>query len=279
MRLAHITDLHVQRPPGASELFNKRLLGAVNLYVLGRSGHFSATVQQAVPAAVLATHPDRVVCTGDLTATGTDAEFEAARALLGGLGTLPFDCIPGNHDVYTAESVGRYERYFGESGVRRLDIGPVDLTCINVCHPDWLSRGYADPPTLAALDQALAASDRPTLLALHYPLRNRLGEPYGPPTRALRNADAVEAMIDRHACVVAVLHGHEHHGLRTTVGVRQVPIYNPGACGYAWLPKKHRTAHFNVYEVGPAGIEQVERYAWNGAAFEPEPGGAYESGG
>ena len=41
MRLAHITDLHVERPARAAELLNKRLLGEVNLHLFGRSAHFS----------------------------------------------------------------------------------------------------------------------------------------------------------------------------------------------------------------------------------------------
>jgi len=268
MRLAHITDLHVERTPDASDVFNKRLFGVVNLYLLGRSGHFSRAVQDALPGAVLAARPDRVVCTGDLTATATDAEFEAARQLLAGLGDMPFDVIPGNHDVYTAESAGRFSRYFGTTETRRVNAGPVDLCLFDVCG--------AAPPGLA---ETLRQSDRPAILCIHYPLRGRRGLPYGPSGRALVGADAVEALIEGSPQVVGVLHGHEHHGFRTTVGARQVPIYNPGASGYAHLPKKHRTAHFNVYDVDATGIRAVERYAWNGEAFVAEPGGAYATGG
>lgn len=279
MRLAHITDLHVERTPDASDVFNKRLFGVVNLYLLGRSGHFSRAVQDALPGAVLAARPDRVVCTGDLTATATDAEFEAARQLLAGLGDMPFDVIPGNHDVYTAESAGRFSRYFGTTETRRVNAGPVDLCLFDVCAPDWQSRGFATEASVSALGATLRQSDRPAILCIHYPLRGRRGQPYGPPGRALVGADAVEALIEATPQVVGVLHGHEHHGFRTTVGKRQVPIFNPGASGYAYLPKKHRTAHFNVYDVDATGIRAVERYAWDGAAFVAEPGGAYATGG
>lgn len=285
MRLAHITDLHVEHTPRVGELVGKRLFGAVNLYLLGRSHHFSCDVQAALPAAVLATRPDRIVCTGDLTATATDAEFAAAKALLAPLLSVPFDCIAGNHDVYTAESLGRYGRYFGPDlagGALRVPAGPVDLVLFDVCEPAWLSRGRATPSGLTALDAALASSG-PCILCLHYPLRGRGGEPYGPPTRALSNAAAVEEIIAQHPNVVTVLHGHEHHGYTTQLpavaGRPGVSIYNPGSSGYACMPKKHRTAHFNVYDVEPTGIVAVERYAWTGTSFEPEPGGAYATGG
>ena len=147
MRLAHITDIHVARPAGLADLFNKRVLGVVNLHLLGRGSHFSQEVQAALPGAVLATCPDQIVCTGDLTSTATEAEFEGARTLLAPLATLPFHCIPGNHDVYTQESVGRYERHFGPKNVRRFDLGPLDLCLADVCEPDWLSRGFATEAT------------------------------------------------------------------------------------------------------------------------------------
>ena len=33
MRIAHITDIHIQRRPQLTELFGKRFLGAANLYI------------------------------------------------------------------------------------------------------------------------------------------------------------------------------------------------------------------------------------------------------
>ncbi len=277
MRLAHITDLHVERTPKLADLLGKRALGAVNLYVLGRSHHFSRAVQEALPAAVLATNPDRILCTGDLTATATDAEFTAAKALLEPLRTLPFDCIPGNHDVYTDESVGRYARHFGDTSVRCIAAGPVALVLVDVCRPDWLSRGRATAADLVALDAALAGAG-PCILGLHYPLRDRRGAPYGPAGRALENAAEVEAVIEKHLNILAILHGHEHHGYTTRIPGGPV-IHNPGSSGYAFLPRQHRAAHFNVYEVDGTGIVGVERYAWTGERFEPEAGGAYASGG
>lgn len=283
MRVAHLTDLHVERPPGLGECFNKRLAGAVNLYVLGRHHHFSPAAQAALVPAVLAARPDVVLCTGDLTATATEAEFVAANALLAPLRErLPWLAIPGNHDVYTGESVGRYARYFGECPPVRVEAhGGWELVLLDVCHPDWLSRGWAGPEALADLERALSASSAPALLALHYPLRGRRGEPYGPAARACVDAREIEAIILRHPRVKLVVHGHEHHGFRTElVGEdRSVPILDPGASGYAHLPARGRTAHFCVYELDGNAIVGVERLRFDGAAFVPEPGGAFATGG
>lgn len=283
MRIAHVTDLHVEARPELKELFNKRLLGATNLYLLGRAAHFSREVQEALVPAVLATRPDLVLCTGDLTATATEREFtEAAQLLEPITRALPFLVIPGNHDVYTEESVGRFGRHFGAwSNGGRLPwvqpVGPLDVLAVETCHPSWLSSGRAGADQLALFDALLAASDRPAVVMLHYPLRGRDGGPYGPRARALDDARAVEDVLARHPRVRCVLHGHEHHGYRTMLG--ELPIFNPGSSGYAWLPDKGRTAHFNVLDLpvggGPIG---VSRYAWDGAAFVPETGGAYATG-
>lgn len=285
MRVAHITDLHVERMPSWGELFNKRLLGAVNLYVLGRHTHFTQASQQALVEAVVALAPDAVVCTGDLTATATDAEFAAAAELLAPItGRLPFMVIPGNHDVYTPESVGRFEATFGRwSGacpfVRRF--GGVDFVALDVSRPALLSNGHAPAAQLEALDRTLAGGTAPVVLMIHYPLRDRVGHPYGPPTRNLDNAAAVEAVLERHPRVRAVLHGHAHHGYRTQIPRPGDPIdsLNPGASGYAYTPAQGRTAHFNLYTLDDHGIAAVERYAFDGARFVPEAGGAYASGG
>ncbi len=282
MRVAHITDIHVERRPSLGELWNKRLAGAVNLYVLGRSAHFSVASQVALVRDVLALNPDVVLCTGDLTATATEAEFGAALELLAPLRERAFLCIPGNHDVYTGESKGRYEQFMGEIDTVRVSRqAGWDIVLVRDAHPDWLSRGEVGPAGREALDRALGNGDAPALVALHYPLRNRRGERYGPATRALGDAAEVETILSRHPRVRAVVHGHEHHGYRVEIPRDGQPLVeiDPGASGYAHLPGKGRTAHFCVYTLGAEQLEQVERYAFDGERFVPEAGGAFASGG
>ena len=283
MRIAHITDIHVERLPGVGELFNKRAAGVVNLYLLGRSSHFTVQSQGALVAKVLELAPDLVLCTGDVTATATEAEFAAARELFAPLSTrFPFLCIPGNHDVYTRESVGRYARYFGSTEpVRSSRHGEIEVVCVDVCHPDWLSRGALGQRGITQLDQVLGASTTPTLVAIHYPLRGRHGNRYGPATRALVDAADVEAVLVKHPHVRWVVHGHEHHGYQTAIPREGVPIVSidPGAGGYAYLPARGRTAHFCVYPFDGVHLGTVERYQFDGDQFVPEPGGAFATGG
>ncbi|GDX82324.1 metallophosphoesterase [Deltaproteobacteria bacterium] len=285
MRIAHITDIHVERRPELGQLGNKRLAGALNLYVLGRHNHFTAAAQGALVEAVMAAKPDLVLCTGDLTATATEAEFVAAAALMEPIRTR-FDwlAIPGNHDVYTGESVGRFAQHFGALAPVRVERrGTWDVVLVDVCHPDWLSRGWLGSGGVSALETVLSTGEAPVLLALHYPLRGRDGARHGPATRACIDAEAIEAACVKNPRVKMVVHGHEHHGYRVEIpregGGAPIASIDPGAGGYAFLPEKKRTAHFCVYTLGEAELEGVERFAFDGERFVSEAGGAFASGG
>ena len=294
MRVVHLTDLHVQVRPRARELLNKRLAATANLYLMGRRHKFDVATQRAAVQAAMAQRPDVVVITGDLTAQATPAEFQEARNLLAPiLERVPTVVIPGNHDTYVPEAV-RHDHmghYFGDwmGPERRLPYlvqhGDVAFLAIESCRAHLLSSGYTPPEQLegaaALLDGAGWGPDRPfVFLLVHYPLRGRDGQPYGPSTRALSNAAAVEAFLAGTDRVDAVLHGHEHHGFRTELpgAAGPIPVLDPGASGYALVADHDRTAHFNVYEVDRAGLHAVHRHRWDGRAFHPEPGGAYATG-
>lgn len=288
MKIVHLTDLHVQTRPSLRELHGKRLLGTANLYVLGRRAKFTLEVQRAAVRAAVEENPDVVVITGDLTAQALSSEFEAARELIRPLtDRVPVVLLPGNHDTYIRESTP------GDS--MRAVLGPwmgphypwlhvhdeVQFLVLETCQPHPLSVGWTPPEQIpAALALLNDAPRRFTFLCLHYPLLGRRGEPYGPATRALKNARDVEAMLQQTDAVDAVLHGHEHHGFRVDVptGGGPVPILNPGSSGYAHLPDQDRTAHFNVYTVKDGSLTGVERRRYDGDRFIPEPGGAYATG-
>jgi len=296
LRIAHITDVHVQRPPRPRELFSKRLLGSANLYLAGRRRHFTAAVQSALVEAVAAQAPDALICTGDLTAQATVGEFRAAHDLLAPLfARQPTALITGNHDTYTraawreARMEGAFGRWMGQGAWPRVhDLGGgVAAVAIDVCEARLDSAGRVGEDQLVRLRALLegdALAGRFVFAMLHYPLRDRRGAPYGPARRALFGARALEAALtgatDR---VGAIVHGHEHHGFRAELPSPggPIPILNPGSSGYAWLPEARRTAHFNVYTVTDGALTDVERLRYDGevGAFGPEPGGAYATGG
>ena len=79
MRIAQITDVHMTAGPPEP------------------GGYDSAGALEAVIAAVLPLHPDVVLLTGDLAASGQAAEYRRLRAVIAGL-RLPILAVPGNHD-------------------------------------------------------------------------------------------------------------------------------------------------------------------------------------
>ncbi|MEL6346693.1 MAG: metallophosphoesterase [Myxococcota bacterium] len=289
MKIVHLTDLHIQTAPRLHELFGKRLIGSANLYLLGRKQKFNLTVQQAAIDATLKEDPDIVVITGDLTAQALDAEFQLARDLLDPiLDGYPTVLIPGNHDTYVREPVpGQRMRAFfadwmGEGMPYLHQFDEVGFLTVETCRAHPLSSGYTPPTQLAQARALLDAADATFIfLCLHYPLRGRRGEPYGPATRALSNARQVEdELLMKTARINAILHGHEHHGYRVdlhTLGGPR-PNLNPGATGYTYLPDLNRTAHLNVYTIEGDALTEVRRLRYSGERFEEEPGGAYATG-
>jgi 3',5'-cyclic AMP phosphodiesterase CpdA len=286
MRVVHFTDIHVEQPLTAGELASKRAVASFNLHVLGRAKKFRLEVVRALVEATVAAKPDLIVCTGDVTSTGTDREFVLAREILDPvLKTTPFLVIPGNHDVYTRDGVGRLERHFPEAvpGGRypyRATHGGIDFIGLDVSRPWPTSQGKAPAEQLSEFERILSEGTSPAVVMIHYPLRGRDGAPYRPFTRNLANARAIEQILARFPRATAVLHGHEHHGYRTSVPFQDHTVLSldPGASGYAHLPEKRRTAHVCVYEIDASGRFSIERLAYDGTRFVPEAGGAFATG-
>ena len=294
MRIAHLTDVHVQRPLRPAQLLSKRVAGAVNLHLLGRSSHFTRAAQTALVASVEAAAPDAILCSGDLTALATPQEFEAAHELIAPLfEARPTALVSGNHDTYTRSAwKGRqleahFARWMGAGPWPRVHLLGEELACIALdsAIAAWHSAGRCGDEQLEQLERAFAdpaLEGRALFVMLHYPLRGRNGEPYGPYTRNLRDARELEAALTPFAeRILAIVHGHEHHGFRTLVeldGVH-VPILDPGAGGYAHLPERGRTAHWCIYHVEEGVLRRIERFRFDGAQFVPEEGGAWASGG
>ena len=288
MRIAHITDIHVQAAPRFDELTAKRLLGTANLYLLGRKSKFSLAAQKAAVEAVVAGNPDVVLFTGDLTAQALDAEFSQARALLSPiLDRFPTVMIPGNHDTYVRENTpgDRMRELFGEwmgDGMPSIDVvNDVAFMRLETCRCHPLSSGYTPDSQLheaaALLD---SAKEKFTFLCIHYPLLGRDGLAYGPATRSLANGEAVRQFVNQTPGINAIVHGHEHHGFQTTIEGPDgsIPILNPGASGYSYLPDQNRTSHLCFYTIENGQMVNVERLRFDGERFNPEPGGAFASG-
>ena len=294
MRVAHISDIHWQLQPRFKDLLSfRRLLGTLNLYLGGRGGHFSSDVQRELVAHCLRLKPDVVVISGDLTAQGTEAEFVLARRMLDPLlASVPTLVIPGNHDAYAADTVrgGWMNRYFQpwrhmHGSLGRLDVGSVTSIGLDPNRPQWLlANGEIPEEQLTDLADLLNGDDLKdhVILTLHYPVVDRSGVVYNGRKHGLLNAERLmEVLAAAKRKPDMVLHGHVHHGYRAVMhlGGAEVPTYDCGASGYAYLPELRRCASMNMYTfAGPGQGHRVDRYQYNGTEFAPEEGGAYATG-
>ncbi len=296
MRIAHVTDIHVMVPPKLSQLFGKRLLGTVNLMLMGRKSHFTEPVQLALAESVGLANVDAIICTGDISAQATPEEFNKFEKLFGDLfDAQPTSLVTGNHDTYAYLAhknkvmERRFGKYMGSGTYPRIHNLNDKFSVITLDSSRFhlLSSGKIASDELQRLDKILASmKDKKFFISLHYPLRGRDGTPYGPSTRSLSNADELEAVLIKYSnSIVAIVHGHEHHGFTTSLkgGERDIPIINPGASGYAWLPEHNRTAHYNIYTIGETDVSldiSVERFQYSGTegSFIAETGGSYATG-
>lgn len=293
MRIAHATDIHWFARPGLKDMTVRRTVGSTNLYVFGRRKQFHADVQRALVQHVLSLEPDLFVISGDLTAQALDAEFALARAELQPvLDAVPTFIVPGNHDLYTpgAARTRRIQRYFEpwmhEQGhLHRYDseTEPVTLLGLDPNRPTWFdASGIVPQAQLDALGEALAdpsLADRFVGLVLHYPVVDRHGVLYDNSRHGLRNADAlVDVLRAAPTKPGFVLHGHIHHGYQAQLPGLDVPSFDCGSSGQAWLPDRGWGAAMNVYEVEDGQLTGVERYLHDGSDFVAEEAGPYTSG-
>ncbi len=199
MILAQLSDPHICAP-------GRRLFDRADT---------SAALEEAIRRLeTLPTPVDLVVVTGDLTDHGLPEEYAEFRRVMAGL-TAPFAVLPGNHDRRDAlrTVLGDLEGMPSDGPFHYTnETFPVRLICLDSLI-EGSGRGRIGPEQLFWLDRTLAqAPDRPTVLALHHP-------PF--PTGishvdavGLDDADALGAIVARHAQVERVIAGHVHRAMQ-----------------------------------------------------------------
>jgi 3',5'-cyclic AMP phosphodiesterase CpdA len=257
-RLAHFTDIHLSESPWRvpwRALLSKRLVGWLNLALLGRHAHLrdGAEVTAALIRDLEALRPDHVLFTGDATALALPSEFEGARRALAPLierGRVTG--IPGNHDLYVRSVLrdGLYERLLGAwersdwpapPPIVRLLGDEVALLVLKDARPTPLHDstglvGEEQLRKLAAILRDQRLSKRTRILALHYGPRRADGRP-DRRLHALRDADRLLAVAAAGG-VDLVVHGHLHD--RFVLGRGQgtpLPIANPGSLTYSTMAR------------------------------------------
>jgi predicted phosphodiesterase len=198
-------------------------------------------------ADIKAIDPDAVVVKGDLTSTGTRAEYQMFLNAYGPAFGERLVHVRGNHDAYYGED-------FASHAPLLVTLPGVTLAVIDTSVPGKASGGVS-PETLEWLDQTAAEADRPVLLFGHHHAWN--------PDSAERpdayfginpdDSEQLVAVVARRPRIVGYFAGHTHRNrVRRFSATGDVPWVEvacvkdfPGA----W-------AEYRVYE---GGILQVFR--------------------
>jgi 3',5'-cyclic AMP phosphodiesterase CpdA len=196
MILAQLSDPHICAPG--------RLL-------FGRADTSAALADAVARLNGLATPPDLVVVTGDLTERGTSDEYAEFRRVMAPLAS-PYVVLPGNHDRRDALR-GAFPTLPATGSLHHsVETFPIRLICLDSLI-EGSGGGRLGPEQLTWLDRTLAAGpDRPTVVALHHP-PFPTGIDHGDAV-GLDDADAFGAVVARHGQVERVIAGHVHRALQ-----------------------------------------------------------------
>jgi len=161
--------------------------------------------------------PDAVLVTGDIADNAAAGEYATARELLERIG-VPVYPLAGNHDDGAA-----LRSAFDLPGEATalvqyaVDLGPLRLVVADSTLPGE-DRGELDAARIQWLDETLAASDRPTVIAIHHP-PIVLGSPAWDEI-GLTGRDELAGVVERHPQVLAVVGGHVHRGIAVSFAGR-----------------------------------------------------------
>lgn len=255
MRVLHFSDPHVVprlRAVPLSDWPGKRVVGALGLYLLKRK-YLGGVEEKLASLAEFAGEQkvDLVLCTGDLTVLGTEGELSDARRLMQPFFDLPlgFIALPGNHDLYTPDTVKerRFERHFGDAIrggdseqavdgpwplVRRFGDG-VAVVAVRSAAPyaaPWHSGGRIPAPQLEALSSALAQPSirsRFVFVMTHH--APRLAD--GRPDRFFHGLANQKEFLAACSGIErgAVLFGHVHHRFRLKLPALNAALFDAGS--------------------------------------------------
>ncbi len=280
----HVADLHFWKVVfNPFRLLNKRALGNLNVW-LRRRNEFPMAEAERLIDGLDATGERQLVLTGDFASTALDEEFARARSFVDTLVQRGFalHLMPGNHDVYTFESVRqhRFERHFapyvpeqGYPAMTTLAGGTPLLLVPTVCPNVISSKGRIAPAALEAVARLLKHTASPLVVAGHYPLLDETPGYTLTPGRRMRNADRLRKILGNCGATVLYVAGHVHR-----FSFVRDPQYSTlhHLCTGAFFRVNHRediTGEFSRVTVYPDRFDvhrHVHRDTWSLAHAAPD---------
>ncbi len=271
MRLGHVSDLHL----------SDRARYPRNGLLARDCDKFSVRLAQKILDRMEELAVDHLVVTGDLTLSSETAAFEKAAKLLRRFADAgKLTVVPGNHDVWTVESVktARFLRMIGPDGkgmrkaVATYPFAAVPSPEVAIVALDSAQFGEEplETPGLIGSAQLQACRElvreqvkegRAVLLALHHHLllpRERIPSDVAVARTPLADADKIVRMVSD-VRVAGVLHGHRHCAFRVDIpgAAGPTPVLCAGSAARVSDEPVRRARGF-VYEVDRGGIRSVQ---------------------
>ncbi len=212
-------------------------------------------MNQSVIDDIAAIEADAVVIKGDLTDTGSEAQYEMFLDSYGRLGSL-LHHVRGNHDAMITETIASDHAPFA------VVLDGVTLAVLDTVRPGS-DKGRVTADQIDWLDQLCGESSQSVLVFGHHhpwdPSDHERNEHYfgiNPD-----DSEALCALIDRHESVAGYFAGHTHRNrVRRFPQARNVPIVEV-AC------VKDYPGAWAEYRVFEQGYTQVVRRASSAAAM------------
>jgi Icc protein len=271
LRIGHVSDIHL----------SDRGRYPRNGYLPRDCDRHSVRLAQRILDDLEAAGVEHLVVTGDLTLSSEVSEFErAAKLLRKWADSGKLTVVPGNHDVWTAESVktARFHRMIGPDGrgMRRPEPSypfaalPAPEVAIVALDSTQFGENPLDLPGLLGSAQLQACRElvrehvkegRAVLLALHHHLllpRERIPSDTLVARMPLQDADKLVRLV-ADVPIAGVLHGHRHCAFRVDIpgAAGPTPILCAGSASRVAEEPIRRARGF-VYEVDRGGIRSVQ---------------------
>jgi 3',5'-cyclic AMP phosphodiesterase CpdA len=271
LRLGHISDLHL----------SDRGRYPRNGYAPRDCDRHSNRLAQRVLDEMDKARVDHLVVTGDLTLSSESAEFERASKLLrrwADAGKLTI--VPGNHDVWTAESAktSRFLRMVGPDGrgmrkpvpsypfaaLPSPEVAIIALDSTRYGDEPFDTSGWIGSAQLQACRELVrdhVKEGRAVLLALHHHLmlpRERVPSDALMARTPLADADKLVRLVSD-VRIAGVLHGHRHCAFRVDIpgAAGPTPVLCAGSASRV-TDEPVRRARGYVYEVDRGGIRSTQ---------------------
>lgn len=213
-------------------------------FIVSADLHFGSCIEArperiaSFQALIDAENPSFAAFCGDLTETGTEAEYVSfrnftnslTRSALSGGGSLPWVALPGNHDLYNS-GWQLYRSYVGPNYFR-IEVGPVSLYGLDS------ANGTLGQAQLNRLKADFRTDQKPKIVFTHYPVRGNDSFLYYRMTNPRERIILLDLFARNN--VKAVFVGHWHYPYFVDCGPFQERISGSFAdstddMGYCWI--------------------------------------------